>query len=462
MQHARVFGIALALALGLACPREDARGVGRQPTAPPTPPIGAWVRVDQQRLLWAANENSRLVVESQQPFRTAEVVGVTGDFVELQSLLVEPDHLCATTSGAHPEIRVHFFAKFDALAPVLSRPKVVELDDGTKLAFEAGVPIYESSSELVLDVGGGGTFVVPLASDEIGRWFPAVTASPSPKSTSAWSRARPLHYGERSFSSLGPPFHEVSERQPLGGNNTLLTFANACGRFTLRVENEPTDRLAAAGGLIETKGQRPESEELGEPTRCLGAGAELTWLESGTVAGWTVDLTPLPEGATEREGKVCFTVVDMPVCIASDLVRNGPPGCLTGLELVGRQTDDRKRSFETPGKPNARVLLQPAQVGEGLDPASVRRIVHAHINELHSCYTDALSKHPTLAGSVTIEFKVGLNGKVSRSKVRESSLEPTDEALLECMTTAVKRWPFPVLDGVHSAIVTYPIELQVK
>lgn len=348
MRHARVFGIALALGLALACtgvdgPSDSEPGeVEQQPPASPvTPPPGAWVRVSQWRLFWAANEDARIDVHPEHSFRFAEVVAVEGEFVELRSLPVEPGNLCATSSQTGPFFELRFFAKLDELTRVLSKPKVVRFHDGTKLEFAAGVPIHESSSGPGLLVGDD-IFVVPLGPDEIGRWFPAVPKQARVDSSYTWSRARPLHYGERSFEPRSPYFVDVMARRAIG-DDTLLTFANACGRFTLRVENEQPQMTSEPGilGFMERTSYPNLDFEMLSLIKChtpwvAPAGVELTWDGFRTVAGVTRRGGELPEPLRRlSEDEVCIAVDDLPVCMArSELWQKEDPNCQEGFYRI--------------------------------------------------------------------------------------------------------------------------------
>ncbi len=90
----------------------------------------------------------------------------------------------------------------------------------------------------------------------------------------------------------------------------------------------------------------------------------------------------------------------------------------------------------------------------GLDRDVVRRIVRAHINEIRSCYNQALVKNPTLEGRVLVQFTVLNTGKVSGVVIQED----TTKAVGPCVQKAVKRWTFPASKGM--SIVSYPFKLS--
>jgi hypothetical protein len=425
-------------------------------------PVGAWVRVSQQRLLSAPDVNARLELASEQPFRIAEVVTVEGEFVELRTVVAKPEDLCATTSGADPSFELHFFAKIDALETVLLEPKIVEFDDGTKLEFAAGVPVDLVGSEPRLRLGGA-SFVVPLAKQEIGRSFPAALAQLPATSPTKWSPAGPLHYGERSVEPDGSTFADIRGQRRLDDKNVLLTFADACGRFTLRLEGDVP--RAPLTGLYEIKGPG-NSGSLGDvpwipplqPDRVWQApsGVPVTWRDSDEIAGVTRTKVELPTDAQEVEGKVCFTTGEMSVCIASERLTYADAP--KGVTLAELQRNGPQDHAVEPGE----VRQLQATVSPGLDADIVRRIVKAHMNELRSCHGAGLKKDPKLAGIITIAFEIGANGKVPISTVQESTIDSADQTVASCFAKAVKRWQFPKPRGGATVSVSYPFELLSK
>jgi hypothetical protein len=451
------------------------------------PPIGAWVRVSQQRLLAAPNVHARIDVPYDEPFRTAEVVSIEGEFVKLRTIAAKREDLCGTLRGADPSFEIHFFTEVDALQPVLREPKLVELDDGTKLAFAAGVPVDLSGSEPSLQLGGA-SFFVPLAKHEIGWWFPAVPTQPPAASTSSWRGSKPLHYGERSIEADGPPFVDVRDQRRLDDGNTLLTFADACGQFTLRVEGEMP--IGSGGrGLYQMKGPKNANlhgrnvdadmaarnagilaimaEQNGgwaerdcSPIHEAPAGVAVTWRDSGNIAGVTRASVELPNDAQELDGKLCFTTDDLAVCISSDLLtRKDEPDCVPVSNGFMPLDGAGAGNPGVVGRQGSRVEMSTPQVTPGLDPEIVRRIVRAHINELRSCYNQGQVKQPQLAGSITIAFEIGATGKVTIASVQEATLEPADDGVTRCFAKAVKRWQFPKPSGASSVSVSFPFEL---
>src|SRR5690606_11658887 len=174
--------------------------------------------------------------------RVAEVVAHVGEFLELRTVAAEPTQVC-TAGGVDPSFELRFFALPDELEWVLGKPKQVEFEDGTRLEFAAGVPILRRGPDLMLQVGAA-EFLVPLADHEIATWFRPERLDDE-STHASWRHGRPLYYGDQQITGTDdPPFRTAIAKQIIEGG-ALLSFAGACGRFTLRSEGD--DHLANAG-----------------------------------------------------------------------------------------------------------------------------------------------------------------------------------------------------------------------
>jgi Ca-activated chloride channel family protein len=93
-----------------------------------------------------------------------------------------------------------------------------------------------------------------------------------------------------------------------------------------------------------------------------------------------------------------------------------------------------------------------------LDRDIIRRIVRAHINEVRSCYNDALSKDPNIAGHISIQMTIEANGKLSTAVVGANTTK--DDALAQCIAKAAKKWTFPKPADGGTVTVIYPFQLS--
>jgi hypothetical protein len=91
----------------------------------------------------------------------------------------------------------------------------------------------------------------------------------------------------------------------------------------------------------------------------------------------------------------------------------------------------------------------------GLSADQIRRAVRRHINEVRSCYEDALLRRPNLEGRVSVRFMISATGTVQSSDMEG------DATLTEvgaCIAQASRRWSFPSSEG--PTLVSYPFLLD--
>jgi hypothetical protein len=480
-------------------PREDQQA---EQAKVELPPVGARVLIRETRgLATEPKHDAARVSGRREQLRVAEVVGYVGEFIELRSITSAPLEAC-TAGGIDPSVELHFFALPEELALVLGKPKRLDFDDGTKLEFAPGVPIVGVGSEASLRVGSADFFGVPLADDEIATWFRATPIERSPARIS-WPSSRPLYYGDHAITGTwNPPFLSAQSKQAVPGG-TLLGFANACGRFTLRTDAVLQD---SNSGLYAMKGPKEAIPQISRkfdpdmaardrelalqqasdvhiaspygsefaiggddddvwggligcdpsPVWTASPKTTLLWQETGTPAGVVVQELSLRRDAIEQDGKVCFVATGVSLCIRTSQLQRKAQECedkgFTASDFAS-QPDFGRRG------PVPQVRQAKAQVSTGLDRDIVRRIVRAHINEIRSCYNAGLRENPKLAGRISIAFEIGSNGKVNSSAV-EATIEPADEGVGECFAKAVKRWTFPKPREGATVSVVYPFELE--
>ena len=111
-----------------------------------------------------------------------------------------------------------------------------------------------------------------------------------------------------------------------------------------------------------------------------------------------------------------------------------------------------------PAQPRPRVRQGKLELGPGLDRDIVRRIARAHINEVRHCYNLGLHEQPELSGTVEIEFVIGADGRVRKTKdVTGARLASRD--VRRCVAAAVRRWNFPKPKSGKQVTVSYPFTL---
>ncbi len=100
----------------------------------------------------------------------------------------------------------------------------------------------------------------------------------------------------------------------------------------------------------------------------------------------------------------------------------------------------------------------PCGAGAPVDArARVREIVQQHLGELRFCYDQSRRRVPSLAGRVTLRWRIEEDGATSRVEVVEDALG--DAIALGCIRAAPEGWRF---DGVGGAVVTYPFVFRAQ
>lgn len=108
----------------------------------------------------------------------------------------------------------------------------------------------------------------------------------------------------------------------------------------------------------------------------------------------------------------------------------------------------------TTGVPTAKIG-QPAVQGD-LDKAIIRRYIKRNIQKLQYCYEKELLQTPTLKGTVTADFTIGVDGLVSASTA--SGIGNTN--VETCIAAVIKAIEFPKPKGNGPVTVKYPFMFQ--
>lgn len=98
------------------------------------------------------------------------------------------------------------------------------------------------------------------------------------------------------------------------------------------------------------------------------------------------------------------------------------------------------------------VHIGTADVKGPLDKAIVRRYVKRNTQKLLYCYEKQLLSTPSLAGTVTVTFRIGADGKIA-APVKAKGVDPTIDA---CVADVVKAIEFPKPKHGKPVDVTYP------
>ncbi len=103
--------------------------------------------------------------------------------------------------------------------------------------------------------------------------------------------------------------------------------------------------------------------------------------------------------------------------------------------------------------------LDPAgfSVTGSLDKQLIRNVIRDHVSEVQRCYQVELDKNENREGRVQVNFIIGRDGKVTQSKLEQSTLGSS--SVEKCIVNAVRSWQFPMPKS-NPVVVTYPFILK--
>jgi TonB family protein len=131
----------------------------------------------------------------------------------------------------------------------------------------------------------------------------------------------------------------------------------------------------------------------------------------------------------------------------------GRIGGLGKVDTGGGRGVNAKIGGKGKAKVKARVSRGAAAIGAFCAKGNIRSVVGRGSGAIKYCYEKELQLNPTLSGKVSINWTVGLSGKVMKAYVSSSSLN--NKKVEGCMVRVVQRWRFEPPKGGHCAI-SYP------
>lgn len=94
----------------------------------------------------------------------------------------------------------------------------------------------------------------------------------------------------------------------------------------------------------------------------------------------------------------------------------------------------------------------------GLDRDQIAEVIARNIGQITYCYEQGLQKKSDLSGRVSVRFQIGGAGRVSTSRVANSSVRSAQ--VEQCIAGKVRNWIFPKPVGGVNVAVTYPFVLR--
>lgn len=123
-------------------------------------------------------------------------------------------------------------------------------------------------------------------------------------------------------------------------------------------------------------------------------------------------------------------------------------------------TGGKRAAKGTPGGNSVKEVAVKMKTGKaggnlgGLTAEQIKKVVKTRARAISACYQRELQRAGNLSGKVVIGWKIDSGGKVSRAKVRSSTLK--NGRAEDCMVRQVNSMKFPSPKGGGSASVTFP------
>ncbi|MGZ6089385.1 MAG: DUF2330 domain-containing protein [Polyangiales bacterium] len=103
-----------------------------------------------------------------------------------------------------------------------------------------------------------------------------------------------------------------------------------------------------------------------------------------------------------------------------------------------------------------KMIESGTDIGEGIAPEVVKRIVRGNFPRFRACYGAALAKNPGLAGTISTQFVIAKDGTATEVKSEKGTLD--DPTMNTCVASIFKSLSFPEVGA--PVRVTYPIDFQ--
>lgn len=139
---------------------------------------------------------------------------------------------------------------------------------------------------------------------------------------------------------------------------------------------------------------------------------------------------------------------------------NHPGRGAAGFGRIGSRAGYGTQPPSGPMRASHKARLRPGKpiITDGLRRADVKRVVRRRAREAKFCFERAVTQHPQLAGTLTIQWTILPDGAVGKVRLVEDGLKI--DAVGRCIMRVIKRWTFPRPDASGSVQVTYPFTLK--
>ena len=104
------------------------------------------------------------------------------------------------------------------------------------------------------------------------------------------------------------------------------------------------------------------------------------------------------------------------------------------------------------------VRMRRPEVIGSLDKRIIQKITYQHSGELSACYLRELQKMSGLKGRVVAAWTISPQGDVTKSSIKESSMN--NQHVEACIINSIRFWRFPKPNDGSTVEVEYPFEFN--
>lgn len=106
------------------------------------------------------------------------------------------------------------------------------------------------------------------------------------------------------------------------------------------------------------------------------------------------------------------------------------------------------------------IRVEDITVEGGLSPEVIRRVERRHLNEVRFCLEQDLAGGRAATGIADVRFTIGATGAVTSSNVVSQQANALSPALISCVSSAMRRWMFPMPEGSQEVRVQHTLRLE--
>jgi hypothetical protein len=381
-----------------------------------------------------------------------------------------------------PTRDVHFFVSRDDLAPVLAKPFEAKFANGTSVSLQPGVPVLAGKTTATVQIG---LDAVPLfiPSDSLGHSY-------APHQTHA-----PVLLMSKTAVVLGDTKWQMTTGcdddscpEPVVRKDkdaTMVDVVLACAKLTVAVPKyrAPVHPKAQPGGAFASLTGTGDISSGFDDTNIYGGllgnegggnksylpfGTQVTTTSGRSVGALNRDLEVASSDAKQACGEAYVSLDQghqqstplypkLRLCASSKLAKAGEAPTGWGTIGTGRYgTIGHGSGSGTGGKPPRTAAVptvsfgQPVSHGD-LDKAIIRRYIKRNIMKLQYCYEKQLLNKPNIEGTISTQFFIDPDGKVTNSDA-----SGFDTEVASCIAEVIKNIEFPKPRGGGGVQVNYP------